>query len=61
MAEAQCVETQAILRASRSDLVSDEAPFRQYIGLMAYAQSLYKKAHGMLLGIPNSKVMAQFV
>lgn len=28
---------------------------------MAYAQSLYKKAHGMLLGLPNSQVMNQFV
>lgn len=61
MIEAQCVETQAILRASRSDLVAEDAPFRQYIGLIAYAQSLYKKAQGMLLGIPNAQVISQFV
>ncbi|CAL6007252.1 Conserved_hypothetical protein [Hexamita inflata] len=49
--EAQCAETQAILRAQRSDLIGSEAAFEQFIGLMSYAETCYKKADGLLLGI----------
>jgi len=61
ISEAECFETQAILRAQLSNLVTTEAPFKQFLGIASYAQSLYKKANGLLLGIPNTDSLRTFI
>jgi hypothetical protein len=57
--EAQCAETQAILRSQVSNLLEDQA-FNQFIGLMALAESNYKRATGLLMGVPNCQQVAEF-